>query len=131
MALPETFRAAIEEGVRDIADELRKLNADEKRQLLADLRKLDDCPKGWKNTDSNKQRSILNCLHNAIDRLLNPEKAKAASARNAKKRKENGKQEESNARNDKKRRENGKQEEYTKKYNADPINKEKKSKIQP
>ena len=125
---PENFRAAIEEGVRGIKGKLDKLNADEKRQLLADLRKLDDCPKGWKNTDSNKQRSILNRLHNAIDRLLNPEKAKATSARNDKKRKENGKQEESNARNDKKRRENGKQEEYTKKYNADPINKEKKAK---
>ena len=124
----ETFRAAIEEGVRDIAGELRKLNADEKRQLLADLRKLDDCPKGWKNTDSKKQRSILKNLHQAIERLVDPEKAKAASARNGKKRKENGKQEESNARNDKKRRENGKQEEYTKKYNADPINKEKRAK---
>ena len=92
--LPEKFRAAIEEGVRDIKGKLDKLNAGEKRQLLADLRKLDDCPDGWKNTDSNKQRSIIGCLHQAIDRLLNPEKARAISARNNKKRTENGKAEE-------------------------------------
>ena len=125
----EKFRAAFKKNVHDILQgELRKLNADEKRQLLADLRKLDDCPKGWKNTDSNKQRSILRCLHNAIDRLLDPEKAKAARARSDKRRAENGKLKKANDRNYKKRRENGKQEEYTKKYNADPINKEKKAK---
>jgi hypothetical protein len=43
MPWPEKFRAAIEKGVRDIAGELRKLNAGEKRLLLAILRKLDDC----------------------------------------------------------------------------------------
>ena len=37
MPWPETFRAAIEKGVRDIAGELRKLNQTEKRQLLADF----------------------------------------------------------------------------------------------
>jgi hypothetical protein len=78
--------------VRDIKGKLDKLNAGEKRQLLADLRKLDDCPDGWKNTDSNKQQNILRYLHKRIDRLLNPEKAKAAGARNNKKRTENGKQ---------------------------------------
>ena len=89
--LPEKFRAAIEKGVRDIAGELRKLNISEKRQLLATLREHDDCPEGWKNIDPKKQKGILDCLHKAIDRLLNPEKLKAASARNGKKRKENGK----------------------------------------
>ena len=89
--LPEKFRAAIEEGVRDIKGELHKLNAPEKRQLLADLRKRGDCPAGWKNTDPKKQHNIPQCLRNAIDRLLNPEKVKAANARNVKKREENGK----------------------------------------
>ena len=88
---PEKFRAAIEKGVRDIAGELRKLNADEKRQLLADLRKLDDCPDGWKNMAPKKQHGILKYLHQAIERLLNPDKQKAASARNKKRRRENGK----------------------------------------
>jgi hypothetical protein len=114
--LPEKFRAAIEKGVRDILQgELRKLNISEKRQLLADLRERGDCPPKWKNIDPKKQQSIPECLNQAIYRLSDPEKAKAASARNAKKRKENGKQEESNARNGKKRRENGKAQEYTKK----------------
>ena len=107
--LSKLFRAAIEKGVRDIAGELRKLNPSEKRQLLAILREHDDCPDGWKNTDSNKQQSIkkqqiiLGSLRQAIARLLNPEKAKAISARNHKKRKENGKRKEYN----KKRKENG------------------------
>jgi len=114
--LPEKFRAAIEKGVRGIKGKLDKLNADEKRQLLADLREHEDCPEGWKNMTPKKQQSILNGLNQAIYRLLDPEKAKAANARNVKKRKENGKQKDANARNGKKRRENGKQEEYTKKY---------------
>ena len=133
MPLPETFRAAIEKGVRDIKGKLDKLNADEKRQLLADLREHEDCPEGWKNMTPKKQRSILNILHNAIERLLNPEKAKAISARNHKRRIENGKAQEYA----KKIKENGQQEEYNAdpinkekkaKYNADPINKEKKAK---
>jgi hypothetical protein len=45
-----------------------------------------------------KQKSILDSLYNAIDRLLNPDKQKAANDRSAKKRKENGKQEAANAR---------------------------------
>jgi len=92
--LPEKFRAAIEEGVRDINGELHMPNADEKRRLLADLRKLDDCPDGWKNKKNmapKKQQNILESLRQVIDRLMNPEKAKAASARNHKKRTENGK----------------------------------------
>jgi len=103
---PEKFRAAIEKGVRDIAGELRKLNISEKRQLLADLRKLDDCPDGWKIMDSKKQKSILDRLYQAIVRLLDPEKAKAESARKNAKRRDNGKQEATIKRN----RENGKQE---------------------
>ena len=95
---PEKIRAAIEEGVRDIAGELRKLKLPEKRQLLADLRKLDDCPKGWKNTDSKKQQSILKNLHQAIDRLLNPDKVKAANDRTNKRNRENGKKKEYDAR---------------------------------
>jgi hypothetical protein len=94
LPLPEKIRAAIEEGVRDIADgELRNLNAGEKRQLLADLRKCGDCPPKWKNMDSKKQQSILESLRKAIDRLVNPDKQKAASAIQVKKRKESGKQE--------------------------------------
>ena len=92
LPLPEKIRAAIEEGVRDIADgELRNLNAGEKRQLLADLRKCGDCPPKWKNMDSKKQQSILESLRKAIDRLVNPDKQKAASAIQVKKRTENGK----------------------------------------
>jgi len=100
LPLPEKFRAAIEKGVRDIAGELRKLNADEKRQLLADLRKRGDCPEGWKNRKNmatKKQQSILQYLRQAIDRLVNPDKQKAISARKHKKRRENGKQEAANA----------------------------------
>jgi hypothetical protein len=94
--LPEKFRAAIVKGVRDIDTngELRKLNISEKRQLLAILREHDDCPEGWKNIDPEKQRIILQCLYQSIDRLLDPEKLKAASARNHKRRRENGKQKE-------------------------------------
>jgi len=104
--LSEKFRAAIEKGVRDIAGELRKLNADEKRQLLADLRKRGDCPDGWKNKKNmtpKKQTNILKCLHEAIYRLLDPEKAKAASARSNAKNKENGQRKEINDRNNAKR----------------------------
>jgi hypothetical protein len=93
MRWPEKFRAAIEKGVRDIKGKLCPLNAPEKRQLLATLRERGDCPPKWKNIDPKKQKGILDCLHKAIERLLDPEKAKAASARNAKKRKENGEQE--------------------------------------
>ena len=92
--LSKLFRAAIEKGVRGIAGELRKLNPDEKRQLLADLRELDDCPDGWKNKAPNKQQCILQLLHKAIDRLLNPEKVKAASRRYNKERREKGKSQE-------------------------------------
>ena len=136
-SLSKLFWAAIEKGVRDIADgELRKLNPDEKRQLLAILRERDDCPDGWKNRENmapKKQKSILDSLYNAIERLLDPEKAKAASARNNKKYtesgkaqayqaryKENGKRkianDKNNARNNKKRRENGEAEAAAKKY---------------
>jgi hypothetical protein len=118
MHLPEKFRAAIEEGVRDIADgELRKLNPDEKRRLLAILRKLDDCPDGWKNKKNmtpKKQQSILNLLHKAIDRLVNPEKVKAAR----KKFKESGQRKAANARSHKKRKENGKAQEHYERNNA-------------
>ena len=99
---PEKFRAAIEKGVRDIKGKLCPLNADEKRQLLADLREHEDCPEEWKNTDSKKQTNILKCLHTAITRLVNPEefaeKKKAANARSTKKRKENGEQKAANNR---------------------------------
>jgi len=104
---PENFRAAIEKGVRDINGELHMPNPDKKRQLLADLRELDDCPDGWKNTDSNKQQCIPNGLHKAISRLVNPEKVKAANARNHKRQRENGQakaaNDKSNARNNAKR----------------------------
>ena len=99
--LPEKFRAAIEKGVRNIAGELRKLNPDERRQLLAILRKCGDCPDGWKNKKNmapKKQQNILDCLQQAIYRLLNPEKARAISARNTKKRIKNGKKKAANAR---------------------------------
>ena len=78
---PEKFRAAIEEGVRDINGELHMPNPDKRRQLLADLRKLDDCPDGWKNMTPKKQYSILQCLYQAIGKLLDPEKRKAADDR--------------------------------------------------
>ena len=94
LPLPEKFRAEIEKGVRDIAGELRKLNPSERRRLLAILREHEDCPDGWKNKKNmapKKQQNILESLRTAIDRLMNPEKARAASARNDKKRTENGK----------------------------------------
>jgi len=115
MPWPETFHAAIEKGVCDIADgKLRKLNAPEKRQLLAILRKRDDCPDGWKNIAPEKQKNILQCLAKAIERLVNPEELKAAEARNRKKRRENGKRKEWDDRNTKKRKENGQSKEYRK-----------------
>ena len=93
--LPEKFRAAIEKGVHNILQgELRTLNLSEKRQLLADLREHDDCPDGWKNRKNmtpKKQQSILESLRQAIYRLLNPDKVKAAKDRCRKKRDENGK----------------------------------------
>ena len=99
--LPEKFRAAIEKNVHDILQgELRNLNADEKRQLLADLRERDDCPDGWKNKKNmapKKQKNILESLRIAIYRLVNPDKAKAASARNNKRNRENGKKKAYNA----------------------------------
>jgi hypothetical protein len=110
--LPEKFRAAIEKGVRNIKGKLDKLDGPEKRQLLADLRERGDCPEGWKNTDSNKQQCILQLLHKAIDRLLNPEKVKAASRRYNKERRENGKSQEY----EKKKRENGEKKAAIKKY---------------
>jgi hypothetical protein len=88
--LSKLFRAAIEKGVRDIAGELRKLNISEKRQLLATLRERGDCPPKWKNIDPKKQQSIMQCLNQAIYRLLDPEKVKAANDRNNKIRRENG-----------------------------------------
>jgi hypothetical protein len=90
---PETFWAAIGKGVRDIKGKLCPLNAPEKRQLLAILRERDDCPEGWKNMATNKQHSIVESLRQAIVRLLDPEKAKAESARKNAKRRDNGKQE--------------------------------------
>ena len=57
--LSKLFRAAIENGVRGIKGKLDKLDADEKRQLLADLREHDDCPDGWKNTDSKKHTPMV------------------------------------------------------------------------
>jgi hypothetical protein len=119
--LPENFRAAIEKGVRNIKGKLCPLNPVEKRQLLADLRERGDCPDGWKNRKNmapKKQQSILESLHSAIYRLVNPEKARAISARNHKKRTENGKIKATNDRNVKKRKENGKQEESNAKSSA-------------
>jgi len=99
LLLPEKFRAAIENGVRGIKGKLDKLNAPEKRQLLAILRKRGDCPEGWKNTKNmtpKKQKSIVDSLHSAIEKLLNPEeskkKKKAANDRTNKRNRENGKQ---------------------------------------
>ena len=123
--LPEKFRAAIEKRARDINGELHMPNAGERRQLLADLRELDDCPDGWKNRATNKQKSIRNSLHQAIKRLLNPEKAKIDSAKHNKRRRENGKakaaddkykesgkRKAANDRTNKRNRENGKRKEY-------------------
>jgi hypothetical protein len=130
-SLPETFWAEIEKGVCDIAGKLRKLNADEKRQLLAILREHEDCPDGWKIMDSNKQRSIIDYLRKAIYRLLNPEKAKAAKDRTNKRNRENGKQKAysdkykesgkrkaANDRTNKRNRENGKRKEYDARWSA-------------
>jgi len=93
---PETFWAAIEKGVRDIAGKLRKLNAPEKRQLLAILREHEDYPVKWKNKAPEKQHNILCSLRYAIEKLLNPEefaeKERANNARKNKSRRENGKQ---------------------------------------
>ena len=112
---PEKFRAAFKKGVHDITGgELRKLNAGEKRQLLADLREHDDCPDGWKNMAPKKQRNILKKLRKAIDRLLNPDKVKAENAINNKRNRENGKQKAYT----KKYRENGKQKAAADKYCA-------------
>jgi len=99
LPLPEKFRAEIEKGVRDIKGKLCPLNADEKRRLLAILRKRDDCPDGWKNKknmEPKKQHNILQYLRQAIDRLVNPEKAKALNARNHKRQRENGKRKAAN-----------------------------------
>ena len=63
----------IDKGVRDIKGKLWKLDADEKRQLLAILRERDDCPEGWKNIALKKQNNILHNLQQAIERLLDPE----------------------------------------------------------
>ena len=121
-SLSKLFRAAIDKGVCDIAGKLRRLNADEKRQLLAILREHDDCPVKWKNIAPEKQRNILNSLQQAIEKLVNPEKVKAINARCRKKRRENGKRKAANViqyakgkksgkiqATIKKRRENGKQ----------------------
>ena len=108
LLLPEKFRAAIENGVRGIKGKLDKLNAPEKRQLLAILRKRGDCPEGWKNTKNmtpKKQKSIVDSLHSAIEKLLNPEESK-------KKKKAN------NDRTNKRNRENGKQKAYSAINNA-------------
>ena len=116
--LPEKFRAAIEKGVRDIKGKLCPLNAPEKRQLLADLRKCGDCPEGWKNKAPKKQKGILDCLHKAIEKLLDPEKARAISARNHKKRTENGKVKAANDRNHKRRKLSGEKKADNDRYNA-------------
>ena len=89
--LSKLFRAAIAKGVCDIADgKLRKLTAHEKRQLLAILRKRGDCPVKWINIAPEKQQNIRACLHQAIERLLNPEKVKEYHVRNYRKRKKSG-----------------------------------------
>ena len=132
--LSETFWAAIKKGVCDIAGKLRKLNADEKRQLLAFLRKRGDCPDKWKNIDPKKQKNILDNLRQAIARLLNPdefaEKSKAANDRTSKRRRENGKQKAASARYNKKRKESGKQKVDNARNNArnNAINSAKRSK---
>jgi hypothetical protein len=107
-----------QKGVRDIAGKLRKLNAPEKRQLLAILRERDDCPVGWKNIDPKKQLCVLGNLYKAIEKLLNPEefkkKQQAYNDRNHKRRKENGQQKADNDRNHKKRKESGEAQAYAK-----------------
>jgi len=123
---PETFWAAVEKGVRDIDTngELRKLNAPEKRQLLADLREHEDCPEEWKNRKNmtpKKQQYILNGLHQAIEKLLNPDEFK---------KKQKAKNAINNAINNKRNRENGKKKAANDKYNAinNAINSAKRSK---
>ena len=131
--LPETFWAAIKKGVRDIKGKLCPLNAPEKRQLLAILRKREDCPVKWKNIAPEKQHNILKCLRSALRKLLNPEefaeKVKAKSDRSSKRRRENGKQKAANDRNNKRNRESGKQQEWAKRYHTDPINKDRRNAI--
>jgi len=112
-SLSKLFWAAIEKGVHDIAGG-EKLNISERRQLLAILREHDDCPDGWKNKAPEKQRIILQCLYQSIERLLDPEKVKAANDRNHKRRRENGQQKADSDRNHKRRRENGQAQEYAK-----------------
>ena len=70
--------------MHDIAGKLRVLNPDEKRQLLAILRKRDDCPPKWKNMAPKKQKNILENLRKKIAKLLNPEEfaEKVANDRN-------------------------------------------------
>ena len=103
--LPETFWTAIDKGVCDIDTngKLRKLNISEKRQLLSILREHEDCPVKWKNKERQKQKNILECLRQKIERLLNPEEFK-------KKKKAN------DARNHKKRTASGEAQAYAKKY---------------
>jgi len=95
-SLSKLFWAAIEKGVCDIAGKLRKLNADEKRQLLAILWKHEDCPDEWKNIAPEKQNNILTNLRNKVAKLLNPEefaeKVKADNDRHHKRNRENGNQ---------------------------------------
>ena len=67
MVFPKAFVKAIAAGVCDITgDGLGKLAANEKRRLLAELRKRDDCPPKWKVKDPEKQKGILQSLNNAI-----------------------------------------------------------------
>jgi len=119
-SLSKLFWAAIEKGVCDIDTngKLRKLNADEKRQLLAILREHEDCPVKWS----------FRSLRQAIDRLVNPDKAKAARDRNHKRRRENGKQEdirekykESGKRKSANDRNNAKRSKATREANAQAI----------
>jgi hypothetical protein len=88
--------------VRGIKGKLDKLNAPEKRQLLAILRKRGDCPEGWKNKERQKQKNILCKLYQAIEKLLNPDefkkKRQADNARTHKRNRENGKQKAANDR---------------------------------
>jgi hypothetical protein len=75
-----------------------------------------------KNIAPKKQKSILQCLRQAIERLLDPEefkkKQQADNARNNKRRRENGKAKETNDRNHKRRRESGQQKAYNNRNNV-------------
>ena len=124
MPLPETFRAAIEKGVRDIKGKLDKLNADEKRQLLADLREREDCPEGWKNIDPKETTKHTQMSAQCNRETFEPRESKELQRQKHKRRIENGKAQEYA----KKIKENGQQKNTTPEYNADPINKEKKAK---